>query len=106
MPGAARAPISLNWNARRRELERINHENRGIVTLQGRESNLGPRSQWRQRSDDHDRHLMMLRRPATSHGASLPTPFTHGCGRMELVCAYALPTVHGLATATHFKSRP
>lgn len=73
--GAAREPISLNWSARRRELERINQENRGIVTrIQGRESNLGPRSQWRQRSEEHDRHLMMLRRPATSHGISLPRP--------------------------------
>ena len=88
--GAAREPISLNWSARRRELERINQENRGIVTrIQGRESNLGPRSQWRQRSEEHDRHLMMLRRPATSHGISLPRPPSPMDGRATGTPPYA-----------------
>ena len=70
--GAAREPESLNWGSRRRELERITYENRGIVQrIQGRRSNY-PIDDWLKRSHEHDRQLLLLRRPVTSH--DLPTP--------------------------------
>lgn len=76
--GAAREPLSLNWGARKRELERITQENHGIVTrlqsVAARGSSLGPRAKWVQRSEEHDRHLRMMKRPMTSHGLSLPRP--------------------------------
>ena len=72
--GAAREPESLNWGSRRRELERITQENRGIVTrIQGRASYY-PSSQWNKRSEEHDQHLMLIRRPVTSNNAMLPAP--------------------------------
>ena len=61
--GAAREPESLNLGARRRELERITHENRGIVQrIQDRSSQFG-RAEWSRRSEELDRQLLLLRRP-------------------------------------------
>jgi len=72
--GAAREPESLNWGSRRRELERITQENRGIVyRIQGRGSYY-PSNQWSKRSEEHDQHLMRIRRPVTSNNAMLPSP--------------------------------
>ena len=72
--GAAREPESLNSGARRRELERITNENRGIVhRIQERGSQFS-RAQWQQRSDEHDSLLLRISRPATSH--DLPIPLT------------------------------
>ena len=64
--GAAKEPESLNLTARRQELERINTENKGIVQrIQGR-SSYYPSAQWSQRSREHDEHLLLIRRPASS----------------------------------------
>jgi hypothetical protein len=73
--GAAKHGESLNVGTRRRELERITQENRGIVSrIQERRSHY-PAAQWQRRSDEHDKLLMLMRRPATSHGATaLPLP--------------------------------
>ena len=72
--GAAKEPESLNWGARRRELERITAENRGIVhRIQGR-SSYYPASQWGARSEEHDKHLLLIRRPNTSPPPALPMP--------------------------------
>ena len=77
MRGAAKEPESLNWGSRLRELERITHENRGIVTrIQGRESYY-PSNQWGKRSQEHDEHLLLIRRPASSYpGKSLGEPLS------------------------------
>lgn len=74
--GAAREPESLNWGSRRRELERITNENRGIVhRIHERPSNY-PVDQWAKRSDEHDQHLMLIRRPATTQDLPVPAPYT------------------------------
>ena len=71
---ATREPESLNWGARRRELVRITQENRGIVhRIQG-SSSYYPSKQWANRSAEHDRHLLLVRRPATSERPVLPMP--------------------------------
>ena len=73
--GAAQEPQSLNAGTRRRELERITHENQGIVQrIQGRKSSFYPANQWSKRSEEHDRQLLLMRRPATSYSKMLPTP--------------------------------
>lgn len=70
--GAAKDPVSLNWGSRRRELERITSENRGIVgRIQGR-SSYYPAAQWGERSEQHDKHLLLIRRPQTSVPPALP----------------------------------
>ncbi|KOO24580.1 hypothetical protein Ctob_007067 [Chrysochromulina tobinii] len=70
--GSAREPESLNLGLRRRELERITSENRGIVLrIQGRGSQFD-RNEWPRRSAELDRQLLLLRRPATS--LDLPSP--------------------------------
>ena len=72
--GAAREPESMNWGSRRRELERITQENRSIVyRIQDRKSYY-PASQWSKRSQEHDEHLMLIRRPATTNTGFLPAP--------------------------------
>jgi hypothetical protein len=73
--GAATLAESLNCGARRRELERITRENRGIVArLQQRRSSFA-RAQWQRRSDDHDRYLSLIARPQTAQSAGrLLTP--------------------------------
>ena len=71
--GAAREPESLNPGARRRELERITNENRGIVErIQGRSSQFSA-SEMVKRSEELDRHLLLMRRPRSGM-ANLPTP--------------------------------
>ena len=65
--GAAREPWSLNLDARRRELERISNDNRGIVErIQSRSSQF-KREEWIKRSEDLDKQLLLLRRPVTGH---------------------------------------
>lgn len=72
--GAAREPESMNWGSRRRELERITQENRGIVyRIQDRKSYY-PASQWVKRSQEHDEHLMLIRKPASANTAFLQAP--------------------------------
>lgn len=72
MRGAARPSESLNWGVRRRELERITHENRGIVhRIQERKPQYSA-EQWTRRSDEHDQILMRIRRPATAHDLPIP----------------------------------
>jgi len=74
--GAAREPESLNWGSRRRELERITNENRGIVhRIHERPSNY-PVGEWTKRSRDHDDHLLLIRRPYMSPTLPVPAPFT------------------------------
>jgi len=76
--GAAKLAESLNLGSRRRELERITHENRGIVSrIQGRASQF-PRGEILRRSVELDRQLLLLRRPTTSR--DLPTPPPTGLG--------------------------
>lgn len=79
--GAAKEPESLNWGARRRELERITQENQGIVhRIQARESYY-PHTSYQRRSADHDRHLLLIRRPNTSPASKLATPSSAGSSR-------------------------
>ncbi len=73
--GAAReSVVSLNTGARRRELQRITHENRGIMARLQERGSVYPRSHWVARSLEHDRHLARLARPRSSQASWLPTP--------------------------------
>ncbi|KAL1518557.1 hypothetical protein AB1Y20_002846 [Prymnesium parvum] len=66
--GQAQIKESLNSTSRRRELERIMRENRGIVERIERQETHYPNGCWEARSREHDRHLQLCSRPVLGYG--------------------------------------
>eukprot|EP00966_Prymnesium_polylepis_P059617 1382415-Prymnesium_polylepis.1 len=72
--GQAQIKDSLNGGFRRRELERITSENRGIVSRIQSQVTAYPNEEWSEHSRRHDRYMSLCSRPTVGSGVGFGLP--------------------------------
>ncbi|KAL3898041.1 MAG: hypothetical protein SGPRY_012923 [Prymnesium sp.] len=75
--GTAMTKESLNRSARRRELERITRENRGIVERIEKQVTHYPKHRYEEHSREHDRHLSLCAKPVMGMGIGFPGQYNY-----------------------------